>query len=145
MVCRPYPSISVTSQCTAAVDGGIADFGRIDVLVNNVGYNVPSWAHGGNAGRVGTHHSGQLTGPFFCAQAMGRFMLAAGRGRIINVGTHTAVKANVRRTAYGAARAGMVQWTRNLGAGMGGARCHREYCCARIYQTVQPYGAPGDV
>jgi NAD(P)-dependent dehydrogenase (short-subunit alcohol dehydrogenase family) len=55
-----------------------------------------------------------MTGPFFCAQAAGRHMLAAGRGRIVNVGTHTAVRSNVRRAAYGSARAGMVQYTRNL-------------------------------
>jgi 3-oxoacyl-[acyl-carrier protein] reductase len=55
-----------------------------------------------------------LTGPFFSAQAAGRHMVKAGRGRIINTGTLTGLKAYVRRIAYGASRAGMIQFTRNL-------------------------------
>ncbi len=114
-VCRPYPlDFRDLRSVQATVDGAIADFGRIDVLVNNVGYNVPSWAQDVTPEEWERIVQVNMTGPFFCAQAVGRFMVAAHSGRIINVGTHTAVKANVRRTAYGAARAGMVQWTRNL-------------------------------
>ena len=55
-----------------------------------------------------------MTGPFFTAQAAGRHMVAAGRGSVVNVGTHSGIKANQRRAAYGTSRAGMAQYTRNL-------------------------------
>ena len=114
-VCRPYRlDFHDLASVQTAVAAALADFGRIDVLVNNVGYNVPSWAADVTPEDWAEIMQINSTGPFFCAQMVGRAMMAAGYGRIINVGTHTAVKANVRRVAYGAARAGMVQWTRNL-------------------------------
>jgi len=114
-VCRLYRlDFHDLASIQAAVAAALTDFGRIDVLVNNVGYNVPSWAADVTPEDWAEITQINSTGPFFCAQAVGRAMMAAGYGRIINVGTHMAVKANVRRAAYGAARAGMVQWTRNL-------------------------------
>jgi NAD(P)-dependent dehydrogenase (short-subunit alcohol dehydrogenase family) len=114
-ICRTYQlNFRDLASVRAAVDAVLADFGRLDVLVNNVGYNVPSWALDVTVEEWESVVQMNLSGPFFCAQAAGRAMVKAGRGRIINVGTHTAVKTNVRRTAYGAARAGMAQFTRNL-------------------------------
>jgi len=102
------------ASITQAVEDAVRDFGRLDALINNVGYNVPSWAVDVTPDEWARIVQINMTGPFFCAQSAGRHMLAAGRGRIVNVGTHTAVRSNVRRAAYGAARAGMVQYTRNL-------------------------------
>jgi gluconate 5-dehydrogenase len=113
--CRTYRlDFRDLASVRAALDAVLADFGRLDVLVNNVGYNVPSWALDVTPEEWESVVQMNLSGPFFCAQAAGRAMVKAGHGRIINVGTHTAVKTNVRRTAYGAARAGMAQFTRNL-------------------------------
>ncbi len=98
----------------AAIDEIIAAFGRIDVLVNHVGYNVPQLGLEVTEADWAEIQQVNSTGPFFCAQAVGRHMTEARRGSIINVGTHTAVKSNRRRAAYGAARAAMVQYTRNL-------------------------------
>ena len=98
----------------AAVDGIMQRFGRIDVLVNHVGYNVPQLALEVTETDWAEILQVNATGPFFCAQSVGRHMVAARRGSVVNVGTHTAVKANQRRAAYGAARAAMVQYTRNL-------------------------------
>src|SRR5579871_6498896 len=83
-----------------AVDDIKAAFGRIDVLVNHVGYNVPQLALDVTESDWAEIMQVNATGPFFCAQAVGRHMIAARRGSIINVGTHTAVKANARRAAY---------------------------------------------
>ncbi len=102
------------SSVRAAVDAVAAAFGRIDVLVNHVGYNVPQLGLEVTEADWAEIMQVNATGPFFCAQAAGRHMVAARRGSIINVGTHTAVKANHRRAAYGASRAAMVQYTRNL-------------------------------
>ena len=97
-----------------AVEQCLADFGRIDVLVNNVGFNIPSWALDVTPEEWARIVQINATGPFFCAQAVGKHMVANKRGRIINVGTHSGIKPNKRRAAYGSARAAMAQYTRNL-------------------------------
>lgn len=97
-----------------AVDAAVRDFGRIDVLVNNVGYSVADQALDFRPEDWAKIVQMNLTGPFFCAQAVARHMVRVGYGRIINFGTLTGIKAYPRRIAYGAARAGMIQFTRNL-------------------------------
>ena len=97
-----------------AVDAVVSDFARVDVLINNVGYNLPSLGVDVAAGDWYDVFQMNATGPFFAAQAAGRHMIAARTGSIINVGTHSAVKCEQHLTTYGAARAAMAQFTRNL-------------------------------
>jgi NAD(P)-dependent dehydrogenase (short-subunit alcohol dehydrogenase family) len=97
-----------------AINQAAADFGRLDILVNNVGYSVAELALEFRAEDWSKIVQMNLTGPFFSAQAAARLMVKVRHGRIINCGTLTGIKAYVRRIAYGAARAGMIQFTRNL-------------------------------
>lgn len=113
--CKTYGlDFTDLASITSAVEQCVRDFGRIDVLVNNVGYNVPALGLETKPEDWNRILQVNLTGPFFCAQAAGQHMVKAGRGRVINVGTHSGIKANFRRSAYGSARAGMAQFTRIL-------------------------------
>lgn len=72
----------------AAADAMAAREGRVDVLVNNAGIARSDTP----AEEVGAEHwrnvlDVNLDGTFWCAQAFGRHMLAAGRGSIVNVGS----------------------------------------------------------
>lgn len=113
--CRVYRlDFNDMASIGPAIDQAVADFGRIDALVNNVGYSVADPALEFTPENWSKIVQMNLTGPFFSAQAAGKHMVRARRGRIINCGTLTGIKAYVRRIAYGAARAGMIQFTRNL-------------------------------
>ena len=55
-----------------------------------------------------------LTGTFLCAQEAARVMIAAGRGRIINIASVSGQLGGHRRAAYGASKGGVIMLTRTM-------------------------------
>ena len=102
---------AVTSMAQQAMDG----FGRIDILVNCAGQRavVPSTELAYEDWRRVLDTN--LTGSFLCAQAVSRFMIAAGRGKIINIGSMQAHSGASERAAYVSGKTGLVGLTRALG------------------------------
>jgi NAD(P)-dependent dehydrogenase (short-subunit alcohol dehydrogenase family) len=113
-------------QVTAAVERVAREFGRLDVLVNNAGgpvllgddprglvvetHDDPSW----DATLVLN-----LTSCYWAAKAALRPMLAAGYGRIINVGSGYSLIGASGLSAYTAAKHGLVGFTRALAMEVG--------------------------
>src|SRR5438093_3086255 len=102
----------------ALVDRTKAEFGRIDVLVNNAGrawiapaatMPVEEWR------RV---LEVNLTGAFLCAQAAGNVMIEQGGGKIINIasvaGLGGAMPEVLDAIAYNASKGGLINFTRDL-------------------------------
>jgi NAD(P)-dependent dehydrogenase (short-subunit alcohol dehydrogenase family) len=99
----------------AAVDALAQALGGVDVLVNNAGVNrratVLEETVAGFAGTLAVN----LVGPWACAQAAARHMIAAGRGgRIVNVTSVLAFVPLDGGGAYGAAKAGLELLTKVL-------------------------------
>lgn len=96
--------------------------GRVDVLVNMAGlyYNVPRipfWEID-----VDTWNAvidSNLRNAFLCAQAASRPMREAGRGRIVNLSSNTAVFGMANFMHYDAAKAGVVGMTRAMARELG--------------------------
>jgi len=107
------------ASITAAVDAAHAALGRIDILVNNAGCNVRKPAADITWEDWNTVLDTNLRGPFFVAQAAARFMIPAGRGRIINIGSVTCVAGYAGLAPYGASRGGIKQMTMSLAADWG--------------------------
>lgn len=93
--------------------------GKIDILVNNAGCNIRKPAADITWDDWNTVLDTNLRGPFFVAQAAARFMLPAGRGRIINIGSVTCVAGYAGLAPYGASRGGIKQLTMSLAADWG--------------------------
>src|SRR4051812_49051192 len=79
------------SQCTAAVERVVSEFGRLDVLVNNHGANflAPVNAISQNGWRAIT--SVVLDGTFHMSRAAFEPLRASGRGRVISIAATNAV------------------------------------------------------
>lgn len=103
----------------AAVAAVHAHFGRIDILVNNAGCNIRKPALEVAWEDWNTVLDTNLRGVFFVAQAVARHMLAAGRGRIVNIGSVTCVAGYAGLGPYGASRGGVKQLTMSLAADWG--------------------------
>jgi NAD(P)-dependent dehydrogenase (short-subunit alcohol dehydrogenase family) len=102
-------------QSAALVERVARARGAIDVWVNNAGL-----VHRGPAETLAPELWDDslavlLSGPFYCAQAAGRHMLARGRGVIVNVASVDAQAPVEGRAAYSVAKAGVVALTEALG------------------------------
>lgn len=90
--------------------------GRVDILMNSAGITGPTkpvteypredWQ------RVLDIH---LNGTFFCCQAVIPMMQKAGYGRIVNMSSVAGKEGNPNQSAYSAAKAGMIGFTKSLG------------------------------
>ncbi len=104
--------VGVPEDCQLQVDRTIAELGRIDILVNNAGIGfhrlfldttLEEWER---LLRI------NLTGQFLTAQAAARQMVRQGSGRIVNMGSISGQRGGTGRSAYGTAKAGLMQLTR---------------------------------
>jgi NAD(P)-dependent dehydrogenase (short-subunit alcohol dehydrogenase family) len=109
-------SLEVTrlESIDAALVAVLDEFGRIDVLINNAGINIPEPAL-----EVSEEHwdrilDTNLKGLFFCAQKVGRVMVRQGRGKIVNVASQMGLVGGRLRAAYCSSKGGVVQLTKVL-------------------------------
>ena len=98
-----------------AVQEVLKRFGRIDILVNNAGISwVKPFFEVSNEDwdRMIRIH---LYGCFYFSQTVSREMVVQGNGgKILNISSITGFRGSTGRGAYGAAKAGMINFTRYL-------------------------------
>ena len=117
-VAAPSGAVDVTDLAALerAAAQAVADFGRIDVLVNNAGiagptapvaeYPVAEWKRVIDV---------DLNGPFLCCRAVVPYMLKARYGRIVNIASIAGKEGNPNAAAYAAAKGGLIAFTKALG------------------------------
>ena len=109
--------VTQEAQCRAAVAEVVRRHGRLDILVNNAGIGAP--ASGGTAPDDMSLAAWQkiidtnLTSVFVLSQLAYPEMRKAGGGKIINIGSMASYLGGPRWTAYGPAKAGIVQLSKN--------------------------------
>jgi NAD(P)-dependent dehydrogenase (short-subunit alcohol dehydrogenase family) len=88
--------------------------GEATVLVNNAGQSKSEKLMDTNRALWDRMIAANLTSVFLCAQQVMPAMLAAKRGRIVNIASTLGVKGAARMTAYTSAKHGVVGFTRAL-------------------------------
>ena len=109
--------VDVTSRSSVqtVTDRLMADFGRIDILVNSHGLTKRMPAVDFLEADWDQIIGVNLKGTFLCCQSVGRVMIAQARGSIINLASIGGLVGLPTSVAYCASKGGVVQLTRTLG------------------------------
>lgn len=113
--------ITVTEQVKAAVAATMERFGKIDILINNAGTGAVAPAEEITDEQFKHEMEVDLFGTFVCAREVGKEMIKAGYGRIINIASMYGLVGNMiaGSSPYHAAKGGVVNLTRALAAEWG--------------------------
>jgi 2-deoxy-D-gluconate 3-dehydrogenase len=115
--CQFYPfDASSASSCRKLVESVIGDFGSCDILINNAGMNIRKAPEQISEQEWHEILNVNLGAALFCAQAVYPHMKAAGRGKILNIGSMYSLFGAPTVAAYAASKGGLVQLTRSLAA-----------------------------
>ena len=108
------------AACQALVKAVTAEFGALDVLVNNAGITRDALALRMKAADWDAVIATNLSSAFHLAKAALRGMLRAEWGRIVNVASVVGLMGNPGQANYVAAKAGLIGLTKSLAKEYGG-------------------------
>jgi D-threitol dehydrogenase (NAD+) len=108
------------SAVDAAVDAVLAEYGRIDILVNCAGVVILAPAEDLTVSGFETTINVNLKGTFLVCQAVGRHLLAQRSGKIINLASQAASVALDQHVAYCASKFAVVGLSKVLASEWGG-------------------------
>jgi 3-oxoacyl-[acyl-carrier protein] reductase len=106
-------------QVAAAAQAAHAQFGRIDVLVNNAGITRDATLRKMTLAQWQQVLDVNLTGVFVCTQAVTPYMEAQQSGRIINTSSVVGLYGNFGQANYAATKAGLIGLTKTLARELG--------------------------
>jgi NAD(P)-dependent dehydrogenase (short-subunit alcohol dehydrogenase family) len=108
-------------QCQQLVDAAMAEFGRVDVLINNAGVGTAVPATRETAEEFRAVIDVNLNGSYWMAQACGRVMKTG--SAIINISSVLGLTTGgLPQAAYSASKAGVMGLTRDLAQQWGGRK-----------------------
>jgi NAD(P)-dependent dehydrogenase (short-subunit alcohol dehydrogenase family) len=106
--------LTIDGKPESAVAEALATFGRIDILVNNAGVVLLDAAESLAEDLWDRTMAINLKVPFQLSQLVGREMIKAGGGKIVNLASQAGIVALNRHVAYCASKGGIIMMTRVL-------------------------------
>ena len=106
-------------QVKALVERAVADWGRLDVMVNNAGASFLSKPEDISPNGWNAVVQINLNGVFFGCKWAAKQMMAQGGGVIINISSIAGVHGSATMSHYGAAKAAVINYTRSLAMAWG--------------------------
>ena len=111
--------VSNKEACAKAVEEVMAEFGRIDVLVNNAGITRDGLFMRMNAENWEAVINTNLNSAFYMSNPVVRIMMKQRSGCIINMSSIVGVYGNAGQANYSAAKAGLIGFTKSLAKEIG--------------------------
>jgi NAD(P)-dependent dehydrogenase (short-subunit alcohol dehydrogenase family) len=105
--------VTIEADCRALIDTAVKNYGRIDVLVNNVGLSTRGNIEDTTVELWDRLFATNVRGAFICMQQAVRHMKAQGRGTIINIGSVNAYIGEPKLMAYSASKGALMTLTKN--------------------------------
>lgn len=106
-------------QVEAATSAVFADFGRIDILINNAGITRDATLKNMTPEQWQAVIDVNLTGVFNCTKAVAPYLIQQNYGRILNAASVVGLYGNFGQTNYAATKAGVIAmskvWAKELG------------------------------
>ena len=114
-------------QCSALIETAVHTYGRLDILVNNVGW-FPRATLDETTTELWDHvQAVNLRSAFYCCKYAVPHMRAAGGGSIINIGSINGIQGLPNVVAYAAAKGGLLALTRTLAGAYAADRIRVNY------------------
>ena len=104
--------ICVPAQVQAMIGFARGRFGPAQIMINNAGLGSQQRFLETPLKTLRTMLEVNVIGTFLCAQAAARDMIGLGGGRIVNFSSHSGLLGSSGRTAYAAAKGGVIAMTR---------------------------------
>jgi len=127
--------VSKPADVKRMTEAAVAEFGRLDILINNAGVRVIVPFLDQTLDQWQRLIDVMLTGPMLCSQAAIPHMLAAGKGKIVNVGSVTGIIGLTKRAAYAAAKAGLHGLTKALAYELSGQQIYVNAVAPGLIET----------
>jgi len=109
-----YDSVATPEGGAAIVQTAVDTFGRIDIIINNAGILRDTSFKNMTPDQLNPVLDVHLRGAFYVTQPAWQIMRDQGYGRIINTSSGAGIFGNFGQTNYGAAKMGLVGFTRVL-------------------------------
>ena len=104
--------ISSVADIKEMTDTALAEFDRIDILVNSAGMNIRKAVIDIREEDWNPVIDVNLKGAVFCCQAAARVMIRQNKGKIINIASISSILGHPDRCAYAASKGGLIQATK---------------------------------
>ena len=114
-----HADIACAEDVNAMVEQVVTTYGGVDILINNAGLSIDAPFLELSENDWDQVMGVNLKGPFLLSQAVGRYMVAAGHGRIVNISANTAIQARIGNANYTASKAGLNMLTQSMALELG--------------------------
>lgn len=111
-------------QVREMVEETFAQYGKIDILVNNVGLVRDNFLMLMSDEDWDSLLKANLTSLFHCCKAVIRKMIPQRRGKIINISSISGILGTSGQTNYAATKGGMISFTKSLARELGSFNIH---------------------
>ncbi|HRW10031.1 MAG TPA: glucose 1-dehydrogenase [Caldilineaceae bacterium] len=113
--CRGYGcDMTVAEQVEPMAQQVLADFGHVDIIVNNAGINIRGPIDKLSLEEFKAVQETNVTGPWLLCRALAGHLKERGYGRVINIGSTLSIVTMPDRTPYATSKGAILQMSRTL-------------------------------